>query len=118
MPYGFSVLITSNGVVDYNGLDPNSGYTDSDGDGSSCDKEAIEKIVGEELEIDCLVTGVSWGALVGRVGDGTPFLIGFEHQFTTVSAGELFLGVNDCCSLADNTGEFTVTISEPQQGSE
>jgi hypothetical protein len=113
LPIGQSILITSEGVVDYNGSDPNGGDSDSDGDGSSCDKATIERIINQEIEIDCLITGVSWGALVGRVGDGAPFLIGFEYEFTTETSGELYLGVNDCCSFADNTGEFKVTISSP-----
>lgn len=113
LPSEQSLLLTSEGIVDYNGTDPNSGRSGPNGDGSSCDKAAIEAIVGGDLEIDCLITGVSWGALVGRIEDGEPFLIGRSHELTIELAGELLLGVNDCCSLADNIGEFQVIISSP-----
>jgi hypothetical protein len=114
LPVGQPILITSEGVIDYNGDDPNAGDSDSDGDGSTCDKATIERIINQKLTLDCLLTGVSWGALVGRVGEnGTPFIIGFKYQLTTETSGELFLGVNDCCNFADNTGEFKVIISAP-----
>lgn len=114
LPLEQPMLITSEGLVDYvddDGLDPNAADSDSDGDGSSCDKATIERIINQKLTLDCLLTGVSWGALVGRVGEnGTPFLIGSKYQLTADTSGELFLGVNDCCNFADNSGEFKVTI--------
>jgi hypothetical protein len=108
---GQPILITSEGVIDYDGLDPNAGNSDSDGDDSSCDKATIERIINQKLTLDCLLTGVSWGALVGRIEEnGTPFLIGSKYHLIADTSGELFLGVNDCCNFADNSGEFKVTI--------
>jgi hypothetical protein len=49
------------------------------------------------------------GALVGRVGNGQPFLIGNQGSVRMPASGELFLGINDD-ALADNTGDFYVTI--------
>ena len=50
------------------------------------------------------------GALVGRVGNGEPFLIGNRGTVRMPANGELFLGINDDV-VTDNTGNFTVTIS-------
>jgi len=50
------------------------------------------------------------GALVGRVGNGVPFLIGNQGSLRMPASGELFLGINDDV-VSDNTGNFTVTIS-------
>jgi hypothetical protein len=72
-----------------------------------------EAIVGQELALDCLLAGASWGALVGRVGDNTLLVVGFELRLTAQTAGELFLDVNDCCNLKDSSGEFDVIISSP-----
>lgn len=110
---GQSMFITANGNVDYNGFDETSGNSDPNGDGVPCDKANTETLLNQKFDIECLVSGVSYGALVGRVGDGAPFLIGSSHQFTTYISGELYLGVNDCCTLSDNSGEFKVTISSP-----
>jgi len=51
------------------------------------------------------------GALIGRVGNGRPFLIGGNTQAITMTAGgQLMLGVNDD-NFADNTGNYSVTIT-------
>lgn len=51
------------------------------------------------------------GALVGRIGNGAPFLIGNRQgAFQAPNSGRLYLGVNDDV-LSDNAGEFFVTIS-------
>lgn len=50
------------------------------------------------------------GALIGRVGNGSPFLIGERTTFTTPASGRLQLGINDD-HLADNRGSFEVTVS-------
>lgn len=49
-------------------------------------------------------------ALIGRVGDDAPFLIGSDTNPIRVrSGGQLFLGINDDV-LEDNSGEFRVRI--------
>jgi len=50
------------------------------------------------------------GALIGRVGNGTPFLIGSNGRVQMPAAGQLFLGVNDG-HLPDNDGSFQVQVS-------
>jgi len=50
------------------------------------------------------------GALIGRIGNGQPFLIGSSGQpFPIPANGRLFLGVNDD-NFADNSGAFTIRI--------
>lgn len=51
------------------------------------------------------------GALIGRIGESQPFLIGDRETLARVAnSGRLFLSVNDDY-LGDNTGEFRVTVS-------
>ncbi len=51
------------------------------------------------------------GALIGRIGNGTPFGIGTQTQPLVMPAsGRLMLGVNDN-DLEDNSGFFTVVIA-------
>ena len=50
------------------------------------------------------------GALIGKVGNSAPFLIGSNTQPITMPAdGPLMLGINDD-GFGDNTGSFSVTI--------
>jgi hypothetical protein len=50
------------------------------------------------------------GALVGRIGNGEPFIIGNRPAVRMPASGMLFLGINDDV-VADNTGDFVVTFS-------
>lgn len=52
----------------------------------------------------------SAGALIARVDDAPPILIGDRRSVTAPATGRLYLGVNDDY-LDDNRGEFRVTIS-------
>jgi len=52
---------------------------------------------------------VPTGALIGRIGNGAPFLIGTQTRVTAPAAGQLFLGINDSY-LGDNQGSFQVQI--------
>jgi hypothetical protein len=54
--------------------------------------------------------GVPTGALIGRIGNGQPFLIGNQTQITAPAAGQLFLGVNDS-NHGDNEGQFQVQVT-------
>lgn len=49
------------------------------------------------------------GALIGRVGNSSPFVIGNQTRVQMPAAGVLFVGINDD-HLADNAGEFRVEI--------
>jgi hypothetical protein len=55
------------------------------------------------------------GALIGRVGNSAPFLIGSNSQPILMPAdGRLMLGINDD-GFGDNTGSFSVTITPTAQ---
>lgn len=57
------------------------------------------------------VAGAGVGALIARVGNGAPFLIGANATPVPMPAnGRLMLGVNDD-HHADNSGNFTVSIT-------
>jgi hypothetical protein len=49
------------------------------------------------------------GALIGRIGNGTPFAIGTQNSIVAPAAGQLFLGVNDSY-VGDNQGSFQVHV--------
>jgi hypothetical protein len=56
------------------------------------------------------VQGAPAGALIGRIGNGRPFLIGSNTQpITMTDNGRLFVGVNDN-AFDDNSGSFSVSI--------
>jgi hypothetical protein len=56
------------------------------------------------------VPAVPAGALIGRVGDGAPFLIGLGRASIAISGnGRLHLGINDD-DVRDNSGAFEVRI--------
>jgi DNA-binding winged helix-turn-helix (wHTH) protein len=48
-------------------------------------------------------------ALIGRIGDGKPFLVGSSVNEIAEASGRLFLGVNDD-NVTDNSGGFRVTV--------
>ena len=50
------------------------------------------------------------GALIARIGEAAPFLVGDRRSFTAPSGGRLYLGVNDD-HLPDNAGQFEVTVA-------
>lgn len=55
------------------------------------------------------LNGTPAGALIGRIGNGTPFLAS-GPEFVATATGRLMLGINDNI-LEDNTGNFVVTLS-------
>ena len=50
------------------------------------------------------------GALIARVGNGTPLFLGDRGQISIANTGRLFLSVNDDY-LQDNSGDYRVTIT-------
>jgi Ca2+-binding EF-hand superfamily protein len=50
------------------------------------------------------------GALIARVSDGAPVMVGDQRTFTASDTGRLYLSVNDDF-LADNVGEYRATVS-------
>ena len=63
-------------------------------------------------ETDCAIDGEDYGMLVGRIGEGQPFLVTVATSDLIVPAnGTLFLTVNDCASCyEDNSGTFGVIL--------
>ena len=56
-----------------------------------------------------VMDGVSHAALIGRIGDNPPFLVGTEFRHRIGEAGRLYLGINDV-DLYDNSGALEVEI--------
>ncbi len=57
------------------------------------------------------LNSIGRGALIGRIGDtGAPFALGRRSEFVAVSAGRLFLGVNQS-STAQGNGNYGVKLS-------
>ena len=55
------------------------------------------------------------GGLIARIGSSRPVFVGANPEFRANASGELYLGVNDGY-LADNRGEYRVTIDAPRRG--
>jgi hypothetical protein len=70
------------------------------------DSEGFE---GEYRSVGLPVTHAPVGALVGRIGDGEPFLVGDDIRFRAGDSGALRLMINDQ-SLEDNFGALRVEI--------
>ncbi|HEX2029221.1 MAG TPA: PT domain-containing protein [Nitriliruptorales bacterium] len=87
------VTIEAQGQVFHNGSEP----TGPDGDGRP------------ELRQFNIVPEAGHAALIGRFGDGEPFVIGSEIELSG-GEGELLLQVNDV-GLDNNSGAFEVTIT-------
>ena len=68
--------------------------------------------VGGDPGCDCnLLLGASHGALIGRVGDARPFLVGNDFLYRMGGTGTLFLMINDR-NRFDNTGQIVVQIRQ------
>ncbi len=53
--------------------------------------------------------GVSHAALIGRIGDHEPFLVGERYHHSIGESGILYLGINDV-DIYDNSGRLQVRI--------
>jgi hypothetical protein len=49
------------------------------------------------------------GTLIGRIGNGAPFIIGTTNRIQAPAAGLLFLGINDS-NFPDNFGNYQVEV--------
>jgi len=56
-----------------------------------------------------VIMGVSHAALIGKIGDSNPFLVGNSFTQRMGENGELFLGINDS-QYGDNSGSLTLEI--------
>jgi hypothetical protein len=62
---------------------------------------------------NAMIPSVPVGALIARIGNGQPFVIGDTTNAIDMPAnGRLFLGINDD-HVADNSGNFVVKVWEP-----
>ena len=50
------------------------------------------------------------GALIARINNGAPVLVGNRRTFAAPASGRLYLSVNDDF-FANNTGEYRATVS-------
>ncbi|MEW6567016.1 MAG: hypothetical protein AB1449_02390 [Chloroflexota bacterium] len=65
---------------------------------------------GGDPRCDCnVIAGVSHAALIGKIGEGPPFLVGSEFSRPMGESGRLYLGINDT-RLDDNSGSIRVTV--------
>jgi hypothetical protein len=55
------------------------------------------------------VPSAQTGALIARVGNGQPFLVGTQTRIVAPTAGQLMLGINDS-HVADNQGAYQVEV--------
>jgi len=56
-----------------------------------------------------VMEGVSHAALIGRIGDHEPFLIGERYHHSIGESGILYLGINDV-DIYDNSGNLQVKV--------
>ncbi|MCJ7568123.1 MAG: hypothetical protein MUO58_11350 [Anaerolineales bacterium] len=57
-----------------------------------------------------VMDAVSHAALIGRIGDNQPFLVGENFRHKVGETGQLFLGINDV-DLYDNSGFLEVEVT-------
>ena len=57
-----------------------------------------------------VMDAVSHAALIGRIGDNQPFLVGGSYRHRVGETGQLFLGINDV-DLYDNSGSLEVEVT-------
>jgi len=102
-------------------------WTDTGLDVQVGDPLAIEQISGEwspwpgesydalgsggDPGCDCnVLLGASHAALLGRIGEGRPFLVGADFEGAAGEAGRLYLGMNDT-RPEDNSGSIRVRVA-------
>ena len=56
-----------------------------------------------------VMDGVSHAALIGRIEENQPFLVGMEYRHRVGESGRLYLGINDV-DLYDNSGALEVEV--------
>ncbi len=62
--------------------------------------------------VDCLLNGEPYGALIAKIGNGRPFKVGSSFTVHVSENGVLYLSVNDNLPYYDdNTGNYTVVIT-------
>ena len=57
---------------------------------------------------DQLAPGLPFGAVIAKIGNGRPFVVGYRYNFNTQE--QVYLAINDS-DYSDNSGSFTVQIT-------
>jgi len=90
------------------------------GTATSCNHDDCDEFYQQYVDADgldntcpqCIMIDVPEMALVGRIGDGEPFLVGTNLTFTVESDGQLFLAANDeDIAYNDNEGTYDIIVS-------
>jgi hypothetical protein len=99
------------------GMDVRAGQTlvfDADGtirlSDNAGDSAAASGAVSGRRAANAPVDNAPAGALIARIGDSAPVMVGDRRAVRAPRAGRLYLGVNDD-HLADNQGAYNVTIT-------
>jgi len=101
---GDPLLIRANGVIQFSGKSSDVAEPDGARGRRATDQAPLPNIV--------------IGALIGRVGNSRPFLVGSDSQgLRAPRDGRLYLGVNDDI-MRDNRGEFRVILNTGRGGSQ
>jgi hypothetical protein len=97
--------VTASGIVAHNNLDPVSRVG---ADGDPRPELALANLVVDGIRLDGRHVG-----LIGRIGDGPPFIVGSSAHLAVPAGGRLLLGVNDN-GVDNNEGAFTASITVRQ----
>jgi TolB protein len=73
------------------------------------DPDGVPRDPDNDIHFRDLWLDLPHGALIGRIDDGEPFLVGSSFEDDGLAAGRLYLGMNDGFA-GDNTGTFTAQI--------
>jgi Ca2+-binding EF-hand superfamily protein len=98
---GDHITISADGKIQMRTTDPND--TSTPGGSPTGRRAANAPLPGEPA-----------GVLLVRVGSSAPIVAGSSRTFTAPASGRLYLGVNDD-HMADNSGEYRVTINIREQ---
>ena len=69
---------------------------------------------GDPRSMNNVIMGVSHAALIGRIGDHEPFLVGERYHHSMGESGILYLGINDS-DLDNNLGHLQVKVEVAEQ---
>jgi hypothetical protein len=98
---GQTVTVTASGTIHHS---PDAGATAGpDGAPDPALRVFNVQVNGKPLD-------ANHAALIGKIGNGTPFLVGSHKTFTADHAGRLFLGINDF-GVNNNSGSWQATVS-------
>lgn len=99
---GQTILFTASGAISTWTGNPEADSPSPNGDDSPCQMADNS---------NCLLNGAPYGALIGKLGNGEPFLIGSSLGLKASEDGTLQLAVNDnLIYYDDNSGSYVVTI--------